>query len=75
MNQKLYIMKKRSIKNFDLNKKSISTLTTETSNGGALPSRYEKYQPVKTVHSDLVSLPVAGNCATDTFALSCICSG
>lgn len=67
-------MKKKSLKKIALNKSTVSTINAHAINGG-LATWYANYGNYSDVHSDLVSLPVAGNCATDTFELSCICSG
>lgn len=66
---------KKNLKKFALNKKTISIINGNIINGGALPSNHANYGDYTDVHSDLVSLPVATNCPTDTFELSCICGG
>lgn len=69
-------MKKKSISKFALRKSTVSAINGKLLNGGRhLPSNYANHGDYSDVHSDLVSLPVAGNCAGDTFALSCICGG
>lgn len=67
-------MKKKSINKFALRKSTVSAINGRFINGG-LASNHANYGDYSDVHSDLVSLPVAGNCATDTFELSCICGG
>ena len=66
-------MKKKSISKFALRKNTVSVINGRVINGG-LASNHANYGDYSDVHSDLVSLPVAGNCAGDTFELSCICS-
>ncbi|WP_430410527.1 hypothetical protein [Kordia sp.] len=69
-------MKKKNLSKIALNKRTVSAFNSYNVNGGQhLPSNYENHGDYSDVHSDLVSLPVAGNCAGDTFALSCICGG
>lgn len=62
-------MKKNSFKKIALNKKTISAIT------GGLDASQANHGVYSDVHSDLVTLPVATNCPTDTFELSCICGG
>ncbi|WP_156168432.1 hypothetical protein [Kordia zhangzhouensis] len=68
-------MKKNSFKKIALNKKTISIINGRTIHGGALPSNYANHGNYSDVPSELVTLPVATNCPTDTFELSCICGG
>lgn len=62
-------MKKNSFKAIALNKKTIANIT------GGLDASQANHGAYTDVHSDLVTLPVATNCPTDTFELSCICGG
>ncbi|WP_046757802.1 hypothetical protein [Kordia jejudonensis] len=66
-------MKKKSLRKIALNKSTVSIINGRFVNGG-LASNHANYGNYSDVHSDLVSLPVATNCPTDTFELSCICS-
>lgn len=69
-------MKKKNLSKIALNKSTISAINGRTINGGRhLPSKYENHGDYSEVPSVLVTLPVATNCPTDTFALSCICGG
>jgi len=67
-------MKKKSIRKIALRKNTVSAVNGRSINGG-LATWHANHGQYTDVHSDLVSLPVAGNCAGDTFALSCICGG
>lgn len=62
-------MKKKSLSKIALNKSTISAIT------GGLAANHANHGDYSDVPSDLVSLPVATNCPTDTFELSCICGG
>lgn len=62
-------MKKNRFNKIALNKTTISAIT------GGLDANHANHGDYSDVHSDLVTLPVATNCPTDTFELSCICGG
>ncbi|WP_298419352.1 hypothetical protein [uncultured Kordia sp.] len=69
-------MKKKNLSKIALNKRTVTAFNSYNVSGGRhLPSNYENHGQYSDVHSDLVTLPVATNCPTDTFELSCICGG
>lgn len=67
-------MKKKSLRKIALRKRTVSAINGQAINGG-LATWHANHGQYTDVHSDLVTLPVATNCPTDTFELSCICGG